>query len=225
MIKGKKILVTAGPTKEFIDPVRFISNASSGKMGYAIANQLYKLGADVTLVTGPTNIKSNLPENKIHQVISALEMLDVCSSCFKQIDAAIFTAAVADYRPLSMESSKIKKSEDTMTIELVKNPDIAFEFGKVKSNNQVSIGFALETDNILEYGTNKMTKKKFDFIVLNTTNNKGEGFGFDTNKISILHKDLSLKSYGLKSKDEVANDIIDELAALYTSSLLNQLQF
>lgn len=225
MIKGKKILVTAGPTKEFIDPVRFISNASSGKMGYAIANQLYKLGADVTLVTGPTNIKSNLPENKIHQVISAIEMLDVCFSYFKQIDAAIFTAAVADYRPISKESSKIKKSENTMTIEMVKNPDIAFEFGKVKSSNQISVGFALETDHILEYGTNKMTKKKFDFIVLNTTNNKGEGFGFDTNKISILHKDLSLKSYGLKSKDEVANDIIDELAALYTSSLLNQLQF
>lgn len=225
MIKGKKILVTAGPTKEFIDPVRFISNASSGKMGYALANQLYALGADVTLVTGPTNIKSNLPENKIHQVISALEMLDVCSSYFKQIDAAIFTAAVADYRPISKESSKIKKSENTLTIEMVKNPDIAFEFGKVKSSNQISLGFALETDNILEYGTNKMTKKKFDFIVLNTTNNKGEGFGFDTNKISILHNDLSLKSYGLKSKDEVANDIIDELAALYTSSLLNQLQF
>lgn len=225
MVKGKKILVTAGPTKEFIDPVRFISNASSGKMGYAIANQLYKLGADVTLVTGPTNIKSNLPENKIHQVISALEMLDVCSSHFKQIDAAIFTAAVADYRPLSMESSKIKKNENTMSIELVKNPDIAFEFGKVKSSNQVSIGFALETDHIVEYGTNKMTKKKFDFIVLNTTNNNGEGFGFDTNKISILHKDLSLKTYGLKTKEEVANDIIDELLALYTNSLLNQLQF
>lgn len=225
MIKGRKILVTAGPTKEFIDPVRFISNASSGKMGYAIANQLYKLGADVTLVTGPTNIKSNLPENKIHQVISALEMLDVCSSYFKQIDVAVFTAAVADYRPLSMESSKIKKNENTMSVELVKNPDIAFEFGKLKSNNQISIGFALETDNIIEYGTSKMAKKEFDFIVLNTTNNSGEGFGFDTNKISILHKNLSLKSYALKSKDEVANDIIDELAALYTKSLLNQLQF
>ncbi len=225
MIKGKKILVTAGPTKEFIDPVRFISNASSGKMGYAIANQLYALGADVTLVTGPTNIKSNLPANKIHQVISALEMLDVCSSHFKQIDAAIFTAAVADYRSLYVESSKIKKNENTMSIELVKNPDIAFEFGKIKSKQQISIGFALETDNIIEYGTNKMTKKKFDFIVLNTTNNNGEGFGFDTNKISILHKDLSLKSYGLKTKEEVAHDIIEELVPLFVESLLSQLLF
>lgn len=225
MIKGKKILVTAGPTKEFIDPVRFISNASSGKMGYAIANQLYKLGADVTLVTGPTNIKSNLPENKIHQVISAIEMLDVCSSYFKQIDAAIFTAAVADYRPLSMESSKIKKNENTMSIELVKNPDIAFEFGKVKSKQQLSIGFALETDNMIEYGKSKMNKKKFDFIVLNTTNNSGEGFGFDTNKISILHKNMSIKSYSLKSKEEVAHDIIEELVPLFVESLLSQLLF
>lgn len=211
MLKGKKILVTAGPTKEFIDPVRFISNASSGKMGYAIANQLFQLGADVTLITGPTNIKSALPAKNIHEVTSALDMLEICKPYFSKIDVAIFTAAVADYRPVSIELSKIKKNEDTMTIEFVKNPDIAFEFGKVKSQSQISVGFALETNNLVEYGTGKLKKKNFDFIVLNTTNSNGEGFGHDTNRISILYKDLTLKRFELKSKEDVAKDIIAEL--------------
>lgn len=211
MLSGKRILITAGPTKEFIDPVRFISNASSGKMGYAIAEELSGKGADVILVSGPTNIKCNSSQIKIVQVITALEMLQACQHYFDSVDIAIFSAAVADYRPLIMESSKIKKNDETMTIQLTKNPDIAFEFGKVKQSNQLSIGFALETDNIIEYGIGKMQKKNFDFIVLNTTNENGEGFGFDTNKISLLFKDNSIKHFSLKSKKEVASDIITSL--------------
>jgi phosphopantothenoylcysteine decarboxylase/phosphopantothenate--cysteine ligase len=211
MLNGKRILITAGPTKEFIDPVRFISNASSGKMGYAIAEELYLQGADVILVTGPTNLISALPKEKVHQVTTALEMLEVCKAHFQQIDVAIFTAAVADYRPITTEHSKIKKNDDRMTIEFVKNPDIAFEFGKVKIQNQVSIGFALETDNLRFYGEGKLKKKNFDFIVLNTTNKNGEGFGHDTNKISILSKDLTINNFELKPKTEVAKDIIHQL--------------
>lgn len=208
MLRGKRILITAGPTKEFIDPVRFISNASSGKMGYAVAEELSSKGADVILVSGPTNLKCISPQIKIVQVTTALEMLQACQHYFDSVDIAIFTAAVADYRPMIMESSKIKKSDDTMTIQLTKNPDIAFEFGKVKREDQFSVGFALETDNIVEYGTGKMQKKNLDFIVLNTTNENGEGFGFDTNKISLLYRDNSIEHFPLKSKKHVASDII-----------------
>lgn len=211
MLKGKRILITAGPTKEFIDPVRFISNASSGKMGYAIAEELSSKGANVILVSGPTNIKCNSTKIKVVQVTTALEMLKACQHYFDSVDIAFFTAAVADYRPLIMESSKIKKNDETMTIQLTKNPDIAYEFGKVKRDDQMSVGFALETDNIVEYGKGKMQKKKFDFIVLNTTNENGEGFGYDTNKISLLFNDNSLKHFSLKSKIEVAKDIVTEL--------------
>lgn len=211
MLKGKRILITAGPTKEFIDPVRFISNASSGKMGYAIAEELSSKGAEVILVSGPTNIKCNSNTIEVVQVTTALEMLQACQHYFDSVDIVFFTAAVADYRPLIMESSKIKKNDETMTIQLTKNPDIAYEFGKVKRTDQISVGFALETDNIIEYGKGKMQKKKFDFIVLNTTNENGEGFGFDTNKISLLFNDDSIKHFPLKAKTEVAKDIVAEL--------------
>lgn len=211
MLSGKRILITAGPTKEFIDPVRFISNASSGKMGYAVAEELSSKGADVILVSGPTNLKCISPQIKIVQVTTALEMLQACQHYFDSVDIAIFTAAVADYRPMIMESSKIKKSDETMLIQLTKNPDIAYEFGKGKRADQLSIGFALETDNIVEYGKGKMQKKNLDFIVLNTTNENGEGFGFDTNKISLLFRDNSIEHFPLKSKKEVASDIIASL--------------
>lgn len=211
MLRGKRILITAGPTKEFIDPVRFISNASSGKMGYEIAEELSNKGADVILVSGPTNLKCNSSQIKIVQVTTALEMLQACQHYFDSVDIAIFTAAVADYRPMVVESSKIKKNDETMTIQLTKNPDIAFEFGKIKRADQFSIGFALETDNIVEYGKGKMQKKNLDFIVLNTTNEYGEGFGFDTNKISLLFRDDSIEHFPLKSKKEVASDIVTSL--------------
>ncbi|MDI1356312.1 MAG: phosphopantothenoylcysteine decarboxylase [bacterium] len=222
MIKGKRILITAGPTKELIDPVRFISNASTGKMGYAIAELLYSEGADVILVTGPSCINSNLPSERVYKIQSALEMLEVCNKHFQQIDIAIFTAAVADYRPMKMEASKIKKNDDRMTIELIKNPDIAFEFGKIKNPNQISVGFALETDNLMQYGEGKLKKKNFDFIVLNTTNATGEGFGHDTNKVSVLRKDLTHTDFELKSKKEVAQDIVAEInTAIALKSLTN----
>ena len=211
MLRGKQILITAGPTKEFIDPVRFISNASSGKMGYAIAEELSNKGANVILVSGPTNLKCNSSQIKIVQVTTALEMLHACQHYFNSVDIAIFAAAVADYRPLNMEQSKIKKNDETMSIQLTKNPDIAFEFGKIKRADQFSIGFALETDNIVEYGKGKMQKKNLDFIVLNTTNENGEGFGFDTNKISLLFRDNSIEQFPLKSKKEVASDIVTSL--------------
>ncbi len=217
MLKGKRILITAGPTKEFIDPVRFISNASSGKMGYAIAEELYLKGADVTLVTGPTQLCSMLPVENVYPINTALEMLEVSRRFFNDTDLAIFTAAVADYRPIKSESSKIKKDEDTMRIDLVKNPDIAFEFGKIKKKSQFSIGFALETDKLMEYGEEKLRKKNFDFIVLNTSNATGEGFGFDTNKVSILHRDLGVSEYELKLKKEVAKDIVAEIETLIVS--------
>ena len=211
MLKGKRILITAGPTKEFIDPVRFISNASSGKMGYAIAEALIEKGAEVILVSGPTDLKVASSKVRTVNVNTALEMLRACQYFFPNIDAAIFSAAVADYRPLYTEPSKIKKKEGILTLELTKNPDIALEFGKVKSPTQISIGFALETDNLVENGREKMLKKNFDFIVLNKAGQEGEGFGYDTNKISVLHRDNSIKSFPLKSKAELAFDIANEL--------------
>lgn len=215
MLKGKRVLVTAGPTKELIDPVRFISNSSSGKMGYAIANALVEKGAEVILVSGPTDLKINAFKCKVIPVTTALEMLRACQYYYSKIDAAVFSAAVADYRPLAMEQSKIKKKTDTLTLELTKNPDIAFEFGKVKKANQISIGFALETDNLLEYGKDKMKRKKFDFIVLNKTGEEGQGFGYDTNKVSVLFKDESVKSFPMKSKNEIAFDIANEMCKLF----------
>lgn len=214
LLKNKKILITAGPTREYIDPVRFISNESSGKMGYAIAEALNNLGADVYLISGPVTITSNFPKNKIISVQTAKEMFSKCKLLFDKVDIAIFCAAVADYTPKITSDIKIKKIEDETTLTLVKNTDIAFEFGEIKKPNQKSIGFALETNNVLENGKSKLAKKNFDLIVLNSPN-KNEGFGYDTNKISILTKDLSLTEFALKSKQEVAIDIVRTIEEMY----------
>ncbi|WP_291131665.1 phosphopantothenoylcysteine decarboxylase [Flavobacterium sp. UBA7682] len=203
----KKILITAGPTREYIDPVRFISNESTGKMGYAIAEALHQMGADVILVSGPVSINSSFPKNKIIQVISGNDMFTECEKYFKTIDIAIFCAAVADYTPIVTSKIKIKKIENNTSLELQKNRDIAYEFGKIKRNNQIAVGFALETNNIHENAIGKLKKKNFDLIVLNSPN-KNEGFGFDTNKITIIDSELSLHSFPLKLKKEIANDII-----------------
>lgn len=211
-LKGKKILITAGPTIEHIDPVRFISNSSTGKMGYAIAEELHKLSANVILVSGPVSINTTLPASCIVNIKSAYEMLLVCKSYFDEIDAAIFCAAVADYRPEFISLSKIKKSETLLSINLIPNPDIAFEFSKCKKANQVSVGFALETDDLLSNGYKKLVRKKFDFIVLNQPHQSGSGFGFDTNKIQILDKLGQLTEFELKPKSEVAKDIIAKLS-------------
>jgi phosphopantothenoylcysteine decarboxylase/phosphopantothenate--cysteine ligase len=212
-MKGKKILITAGPTREYLDPVRFITNESSGKMGYAIAEVLFKLGAEVTLVSGPVAIKSVLPEKNIIQVVSANEMFKAVNPLFDAADVAIFTAAVADYRPRYPSDTKIKKSEQVSTVEFVKNPDIALEFGNSKNDRQISIGFALETNDIFQNALRKLETKNFDFVVLNSPK-KNEGFGYDTNRVSILRKDGTITRFSLKSKIEVAKDIANELEGL-----------
>lgn len=212
-LKNLKILITAGPTREYLDPVRFISNESTGKMGYAIADLLYKNGADVTLISGPVSINSILPIQNIIQVKTANEMFEACKAYFDTTDVAIFSAAVADYRPKFQSECKIKKTKEVSAVEFVKNADLAFEFGKVKKQHQISIGFALETNDVLENATKKLQTKNFDCIIINSPK-EGEGFGFDTNKISILNKKGSLKIFPMKPKPAVAIDIINELVEL-----------
>lgn len=206
-LKNKKILITAGPTREYLDPVRFISNESTGKMGYAMAEALHQMGADVILVSGPVSITSSFPKHKIISVISGSQMYEACQKYFASIDIAIFCAAVADYTPKVTSDIKIKKIETETTLELQKNVDIALEFGKVKKDNQKSIGFALETNNIHENAIGKLKKKNFDLVVMNSPN-VNEGFGYDTNKVTLLNNELTLHSFPLKDKKEVALDII-----------------
>ena len=212
--QNKKILITAGPTREYLDPVRFLSNQSTGKMGYAIAEAFHNLAADVYLVSGPVTIISNFPKEKIIAVETGKQMYAECKKLFSQVDIAIFCAAVADYTPKSTSEIKIKKIEYEISIAFIKNVDIAYEFGKVKTPQQKSIGFALETNNVLVNAASKLHKKNFDCIVANSPN-KNEGFGFDTNKIAILKSDLTLTEYPLKSKQEVAQDIANTINEMY----------
>lgn len=213
-LQNKKILITAGPTREYLDPVRFMSNQSTGKMGYAIAETMHNLGADVYLVSGPVTIISNFPKNKIIAVETGKQMYEECQKLFSQVDIAIFCAAVADYTPKITSDIKIKKIENEISIEFIKNVDIAYEFGKVKKTQQKSIGFALETNNVLDNAASKLHKKNFDCIVANSPS-KDEGFGYDTNKIAILKRDLTLTAYPLKSKQEVAQDIVNVVIEMY----------
>ena len=221
ILAGKKVLVTAGPTREAIDPVRFISNYSTGKMGYAIADKFLELGAEVVIVSGPTNIQLQHPHLKILKVESASEMYLACCKVFKEIDIAIFTAAVADYRPAKIARQKIKKNGDSFTIKMVKNIDIAREFGNVKADDQISVGFALETNDELFHAEGKLKNKNFDMVVLNSTNDANATFGCDTNKVTIIKRDLSRKEFPLKQKTEVARDILKEI----TSLILNENQY
>lgn len=214
LLKGKKILVTAGPTYEAIDPVRFIGNRSSGKMGISIANALAQRGAEVVLVLGPSKYSTNHTNIKTIRVEDARQMLQECEAQFSSCEAAIFSAAVADYRPENPSDIKIKKKGDHLTLELIKNPDIAATLGAIKRENQFIVGFALETNNELEHATEKLRKKNFDFVVLNSLQDKGAGFGHDTNKVSFLFKDNKIKNFELKSKDDVALDIANELQNL-----------
>ena len=182
-------------------------------MGYAIAESLHQMGADVTLVSGPVSITSSLPKHKIISVLTAQQMYEACLEYFETIDIAIFCAAVADYTPKVTSDIKIKKIENEIKLELEKNVDIALEFGKVKTQNQKSIGFALETNNIHENAIGKLKRKNFDLVVLNSPN-VNEGFGYDTNKITIVGKDLTLHAFALKDKKEVALDIITNIKEL-----------
>jgi phosphopantothenoylcysteine decarboxylase/phosphopantothenate--cysteine ligase len=207
-LKGKKALVTAGPTHEAIDPVRFISNHSTGKMGFAIAEQLAEQGAAVTLITGPTYLSKDLKGIKVVSVNSADEMYDASIASFKDADISVLSAAVADYKPIQKADQKIKKKDDTLTLELVKTKDIAAELGKQKTNGQLIVGFALETENEKSHAEKKLTSKNFDLIVLNSLNDKGAGFGHDTNKITIIDSNKKSQEFNLKSKKEVARDIV-----------------
>jgi phosphopantothenoylcysteine decarboxylase/phosphopantothenate--cysteine ligase len=206
-LKGKKALVTAGPTHEALDPVRFIGNNSSGKMGYAIAEELASQGADVTLVSGPTYLAAPA-YMKIKRVNSAEEMYNECMSVFPSMDITVLSAAVADYKPAVKADQKIKKSTDSLQIDLVKTKDIAAELGKLKKDGQFTVGFALETENEKTNAEKKIQSKNFDLIVLNSLNDKGAGFSYDTNKISILDRAGKIKEFSLKQKKEVATDIV-----------------
>ena len=208
---GKTCLVNAGPTFEQIDPVRFIGNNSTGKMGYAIAQELANRGAQVELVSGPTYETITHTNVTVTRVTTAAEMATVCMEKFKTAEIAILSAAVADFTPVNKASEKIKREKENYTIELKPTTDIAAELGKVKHNNQILVGFALETNNEETNAKSKLERKNLDFIVLNSLQDKGAGFGGDTNKIKIYCKDGEVFSFDLKSKKEVAADIIDTI--------------
>lgn len=210
-LKTKKILVTAGPTFEPIDPVRFIGNYSSGKMGYAIAEELANQGAEVILVSGPTNLNVSNPLITKISIQTAQEMYDESIKYFPDCEAAIMSAAVADFKPEKQFEKKVKRSKADMQISLTPNKDIAAKLGEMKNENQVLVGFALETNDEIENAKLKIKNKNLDFIVLNSLNEKGAGFGHDTNKISIIDNQYNLTKFDLKLKNEVAIDIVETL--------------
>jgi len=210
-LADQKILVTAGPTYEAIDPVRFIGNHSSGKMGFAIADELALLGADVILVAGPSAQVSKQQAVKRIDVTSALEMLEACLSHFKNSKACIMSAAVADYTPVEVASQKIKKKDQNFNIEVKKTTDILSVLGAQKKTGQLLAGFALETNDEEKNAIDKLQKKNLDFIVLNSLNDEGAGFKKDTNKITIISSNLKKTAYDLKSKEEVARDICQKV--------------
>ena len=210
---NKKVLITAGPTYEAIDPVRFIGNHSSGKMGFELAAAAHAAGAQVTLISGPTHLENPNEDIKIIRVQSAVEMYNAATDHFSEVDIAIASAAVSDYRPKISASQKIKKSAETMELQLVKNPDILASLGELKKH-QLLVGFALETENEEENASGKLKRKNLDFIVLNSLNDSGAGFKSETNKVKILFKDEKVKAFPLKSKREVAQDILNEIILL-----------
>lgn len=216
-LSGKKVLVSLGPTVEPIDPVRFISNHSSGKMGAAICQELTERGAKVTAICGPISEHLVVKADNIIRVKTAEEMLEACTSVFPKVNWAIMAAAVADYTPVQVASQKIKKSDNHLQIELKKTPDIASILGQKKQDGQILIGFALETENENQHAMEKMNRKNFDAIVLNSLNDPGAGFGVETNKITILSKKKPPVSFETKTKKEVAKDIIQYVVQNFSS--------
>ncbi|MBR3797586.1 MAG: bifunctional phosphopantothenoylcysteine decarboxylase/phosphopantothenate--cysteine ligase CoaBC [Bacteroidales bacterium] len=212
-LTGKKVMVTAGPTYEKIDAVRFIGNYSSGKMGYAIAEECASRGAEVVLVSGPTSLNVHNSNIKLVRVNSAREMYEACNQEFPQCNAAVLSAAVADFTPQNVSDTKIKRKDNNLEITLKPTDDIAASLGKQKGD-RVLVGFALEKENELENAIGKLERKNFDFIVLNSMNDKGAGFNHDTNKITIINRSKEVKNYDLKSKVMVAKDIVDEIEKL-----------
>jgi phosphopantothenoylcysteine decarboxylase/phosphopantothenate--cysteine ligase len=210
-LAGKTVLVTAGPTYEAIDPVRFIGNHSTGKMGFAIAEELASQGASVHLVTGPTNQHTSHSGITVKEVTTAEEMHSACMDVFKNSDITVLAAAVADYRPTIQATEKIKKKNESLTLELTKTHDIAASLGKLKHNGQIIVGFALETQQEQANAAKKLDSKNFDLIVLNSLRDSGAGFGHDTNKISIIDREHKMTSFSLKDKKAVAKDIVQAI--------------
>jgi len=210
-LAGKKVLITAGPTYEAIDPVRFIGNYSTGKMGYAIAKAAADAGAEVNLISGPTHLEIDEPNVKKVAVRSGKEMYQACDVLFSETDISIFAAAVADYAPDTVADQKIKKQGQSMSVELSKTIDIAKTLGQKKTDDQLNVGFALETNNELDNAKEKIKSKNFDLIVLNSLQDAGAGFGHNTNKISIIDKANNIEHFELKTKTEVAKDIVNAI--------------
>lgn len=208
-LTGKSVLITAGPTYEKIDPVRFVGNYSSGKMGYALAEACAKQGAEVILVSGPVMLQTKHPAIRRIDVESAQEMYDAATTHFPQADIAILSAAVADFTPETTADKKIKRKGDELVLNLRPTQDIAAALGAIKNENQLLVGFALETDNEVQNAQDKMKRKNFDFIVLNSLQDKGAGFRVDTNKITIIDRQQGTTAYETKSKQEVAEDIVE----------------
>jgi phosphopantothenoylcysteine decarboxylase/phosphopantothenate--cysteine ligase len=220
-LQGRQVLLTAGPTSEALDPVRFISNHSTGKMGYAIAEAAAARGAQVTLVSGPTTLSVQHLAIKLIRVQSAQEMYEAAAQYFPQADVTILAAAVADYRPATKANKKIKKSEDHFSLEMVKTVDIAATLGQQKTRQQLLVGFALETDNEWNNALGKLQRKNLDLIVLNSLNDAGAGFGHDTNRITVIDRNQQSQAFPLKSKKEAAADIIQLIIdKLYEKSLI-----
>ncbi|GAB1452183.1 hypothetical protein MASR2M47_22390 [Draconibacterium sp.] len=213
-MKGKTFLVTAGPTFEKIDPVRFIGNFSSGKMGYAIAEELADCGADVILVSGPVSVTSNKKNIQVVKVETAAEMYAECLSHFPDCIGAVMCAAVADFTPVNVENKKTKRGKENWTLKLQPTADIAAKLGELKNEKQILVGFALETNDEIDNARKKIENKNLDFIVLNSLNEKGAGFQVDTNKITIIDKNNNQQFFELKSKREVAVDIVDKIKSI-----------
>lgn len=210
-LRGQSVMITAGPTREAIDPVRYISNKSTGRMGIALAEAAAARGALVTLILGPSALRPQHPEIAVLSVTSAADMYDASVAAFSKCDVAIMSAAVADYRPIEIADQKIKKKEGDLSIQLERTLDIAKALGEKKTTKQVLVGFALETQDGIANATKKVNKKNFDFIVLNTLEDKGAGFAGNTNKVTIIDVNGSQERYPLKSKSEVAHDILNYL--------------
>ena len=213
-LEGRKALVTAGPTYEPIDPVRFIGNHSSGKMGFALARALYMQGASVQLVTGPTSLHTGMDAIEVVYVNTAQQMYDACMQVFPSVDMAVLSAAVADYRPEVVATEKIKKSAASLTLQLEKTPDILKTLGSIKKPGQLLVGFALETNNEVNNALHKLESKHADMIVLNSLRNKDAGFGVDTNAVTLYMKNGTEHSIGVKSKDAIAVDIVQHMIQL-----------
>ena len=214
-LTGKSVLITAGPTYEKIDPVRFVGNYSSGKMGYALAEACAKQGAEVTLVSGPVMLQTKHPAIRRIDVESAQEMYNAATTHFPQADIAILSAAVADFTPETTADKKIKRKGDELVLNLRPTQDIAAALGAIKNENQLLVGFALETDNEVQNAQDKMKRKNFDFIVLNSLQDKGAGFRVDTNKITIIDRQQGTTAYETKSKQEVAEDIVEYIVSKF----------